>query len=108
MGLIIELGFVALIGRIIYQCVSSTRSQRAWREYRRAGGGGAPGRVRERIPPEVRSAVWRRDGGQCVICGSVEKLEFGHIIPWSKGGSDSEENLQIECLYHNRSKGNQI
>lgn len=105
MGVIIEVGFVALLGSIVFQCVRSYRSERAWRL---AGGVLAVGRVRERIPPDVRSAVWRRDGGQCVICGSIEKLEFGHIIPWSKGGSDSEENLQIECQYHNRSKGNQI
>jgi hypothetical protein len=65
-------------------------------------------RVRERISPLVRGIVWRRDGGQCVRCGSTEKLELGHIIPWSLGGSDSEENIQLLCQWHNRSEGNRI
>ena len=63
---------------------------------------------RERIPPAVKSAVWRRDGGRCVRCGSGDRLEFGHIIPWSLGGSDSAENLQILCLPCNRREGNRI
>lgn len=67
-----------------------------------------PVRTRERIPLDVKSYIWQRDGGACVRCGSEEQLEFGHIIPWSKGGSDSEENLQILCLTCNRREGNRI
>lgn len=67
---------------------------------------------REPISRAVRSAVWARDGGRCVWCqrGAADgvKLEMGHIIPWSKGGSDTVENLQVECQYHNRSAGNRI
>jgi 5-methylcytosine-specific restriction endonuclease McrA len=107
-GIIIYVGFAALLGWIVFQCVSSYRSERAWREWRRAGGAVAPAAVRERISPAVRGIVWRRDGGQCVRCGSVEKLELGHIIPWSLGGSDTEENIQLLCQWHNRSEGNRI
>jgi 5-methylcytosine-specific restriction endonuclease McrA len=36
---------------------------------------------REPIPEEVRRAVWRSYGGQCVNCGTTELLQFDQIIP---------------------------
>lgn len=63
-----------------------------------------PGK-RQKIPSEVQLAVWRRDTGQCVSCGSNENLEFDHIIPHSMGGSDTERNLQLLCATCNRRKG---
>jgi hypothetical protein len=65
-------------------------------------------RRRQAIPEQVRHAVWRRDEGRCVECGSKEKLEYDHIIPWSKGGSDTERNLQLLCETCNRQKGASI
>lgn len=62
------------------------------------------GRDRQ-IPAEVKTAVWRRDGGRCVECGSNEKLEFDHIVPFSMGGSNTERNIQLLCEVCNRSKG---
>jgi hypothetical protein len=63
------------------------------------------GTSREPIPEPVRLYVWQRDKGQCVKCGSRERLEFDHIIPISAGGSSTERNVQILCETCNRSKG---
>ena len=64
--------------------------------------------TREMIPQETRAIVWRRDGGQCVLCGAQEDLQFDHIIPVSKGGGNSPQNLQILCGPCNRKKSDSI
>ncbi|MBI5376338.1 MAG: HNH endonuclease [Candidatus Schekmanbacteria bacterium] len=56
------------------------------------------------ISSEVKLNVWRRDQGKCVECGSKEKLEYDHIIPVSKGGSNTERNVQLLCQTCNRQK----
>jgi len=63
---------------------------------------------RERIPDSVQAEVWNRDGGCCVKCGSQERLEYDHVIPLSKGGSNTARNLQLLCEICNRSKGASI
>lgn len=63
---------------------------------------------RERIPQDVMDMVWNRDGGKCLLCGKSEKLEFDHIIPFSKGGSNTYRNLQLLCENCNRVKSNNI
>jgi len=63
---------------------------------------------REPIPEDVRFAVWRRDEGKCVKCGSNKNLEFDHIIPVSKGGSNTERNIQILCEKCNREKSDKV
>jgi len=61
------------------------------------------------IPSSVKLAVWRRDKGKCVICGSQENLHFDHIIPYAKGGSSLvSENIQILCAKHNFEKRDKI
>ena len=63
---------------------------------------------RQPIPDEVKMFVWQRDNGKCVKCGSQQKLEYDHIIPLAKGGSDSERNLQLLCESCNREKSAHI
>jgi 5-methylcytosine-specific restriction endonuclease McrA len=64
--------------------------------------------VREPIPEHVRLFVWRRDKGQCVRCGSRERLEFDHIIPVVAGGGNTERNIQLLCESCNRSKSAKV
>jgi len=63
---------------------------------------------RERIPEEVQMFVWRRDEGKCVKCGSQGNLEYDHIIPVSKGGANTNRNIQLLCEACNRSKSDKI
>ena len=60
------------------------------------------------IPRDVKDSVWNRDGGRCVECGSNKNLEFDHIIPHSKGGSNTYRNIQLLCESCNRSKSDKI
>ena len=66
------------------------------------------GVTREPISESVRLFVWQRDKGQCVKCGSRERLEFDHIIPIANGGGNTERNIQLLCEVCNRSKGASI
>lgn len=63
---------------------------------------------RPRIPREVVDAVYKRDGGRCQECGATEDLQLDHIIPFSKGGATTVENLQLLCGKCNRAKSNKI
>jgi hypothetical protein len=61
------------------------------------------------IPTSVKLAVWKRDGGRCVQCGSNDNLHFDHVIPFSRGGSSlREENIQLLCARHNLEKHDAI
>lgn len=60
------------------------------------------------IPKDVVDTVWNRDGGKCVYCGSNENLHLDLIIPFSKGGDTSVENLQLLCQKCNLEKSNKI
>jgi len=61
-----------------------------------------------KISQTVQDKVWRRDEGKCQKCGSKEKLEFDHIIPFSKGGANTYRNIQLLCESCNRSKSDKI
>jgi len=65
----------------------------------------SPSTSREPIPDDVKLFVWQRDGGRCVKCGGQQNLEFDHIIPVTKGGSNTARNIQLLCEKCNRAKG---
>jgi hypothetical protein len=67
-----------------------------------------PKRRREAIPRHVQREVWQRDAGRCVECDSKEFLCFDHIVPFSRGGSNTVRNIQLLCEACNLSKGNRI
>lgn len=64
----------------------------------------------KRLPSErLKVQVLMRDGNKCRLCGITltgENIHFDHIVPWSKGGETTLENLQILCAKHNLAKGN--
>jgi hypothetical protein len=64
-----------------------------------------PARQRQPVPRAVREAVFSRDGGRCVECQSNFDIQYDHVIPWSLGGADTVQNLQILCAQCNARKG---
>lgn len=56
--------------------------------------------------PLSRANVFRRDGWSCVYCGSRDKrvLTIDHVVPQSKGGKNSWENLVTACKICNHKK----
>lgn len=57
------------------------------------------------IPQDVKIAVSARDDGRCRQCGSTQDLHFDHVIPWSKGGANTVNNIQLLCGPCNLRKG---
>ncbi len=54
-----------------------------------------------------RKNILRRDGYRCQYCGTTAgNLTVDHIVPKSRGGNDSWENLVTACVSCNNKKGN--
>jgi 5-methylcytosine-specific restriction endonuclease McrA len=53
----------------------------------------------------TRRAVFARDGWACQYCGSRSQLTVDHVIPRSKGGPSSWDNIVASCAPCNRRKG---
>lgn len=47
-------------------------------------------------------------GDRCLCCGATHRIEADHVIPLSKGGSDTLANLQPLCRTCNANKATQI
>ncbi len=58
-----------------------------------------------KVPPVNRREVLRRDKHACQYCGSTKKLTLDHVIPRSKGGKHSWDNVVIACEPCNSRKG---
>jgi len=63
------------------------------------------------ISLSLRWKILMRDKCRCVICGRSPArgddvhLEVDHIVPWSRGGENTESNLRILCSHCNLGKG---
>lgn len=51
-----------------------------------------------------RNRIYKRDGHQCVYCGSNKNLTLDHVIPKSRGGSNDWTNLVTSCFKCNLKK----
>lgn len=56
----------------------------------------------------TRRAVFARDGWTCQYCGSKSNLTVDHVIPRSKGGASTWENIVASCAPCNRRKGDRL
>ena len=63
---------------------------------------------KERIPLNLRKRIIERDGLYCVYCDddlSNAEIHMDHVIPESKGGETTYNNLQVTCRKCNLTKG---
>ncbi len=62
------------------------------------------------FPPQIKEAIFRRDGHKCVVCGrGIEdgiEIHADHKVPIDKGGTNTLENGQTLCSEHNLLKKN--
>jgi 5-methylcytosine-specific restriction endonuclease McrA len=67
-----------------------------------------------RVPKSVqrkisRRALFARDGWRCQYCGADSgKLTLDHVVPRSRGGESSWENVVTSCAPCNLRKGNRM
>jgi 5-methylcytosine-specific restriction endonuclease McrA len=54
----------------------------------------------------TRRAVFARDDWTCQYCGSRTQLTVDHVVPRSKGGASTWDNIVASCAPCNRRKGN--
>lgn len=65
--------------------------------------------VEDQLSPNVRDLLYERQQGRCAGCDDLfrlRNLELDHIRSRSKGGANSDENVQLLCSWCNRTKGN--
>lgn len=68
--------------------------------------------LRTETAQDKQLRTWARNNliQQCAVCGTEDSLEVDHIVPWSINPDlrYSRDNVQMLCLFHNRSKGNKM
>ena len=104
-----ELAIVSIIVMVVVGAVTGKKKSAEDREYitNPERDEDRPRRARY-IPQKVRWEVWRRDRARCSECDSQERLEYDHLIPLSKGGSNTARNIRILCERCNRRKSANI
>jgi len=63
------------------------------------------------VPREIMLKVVRRDNHVCQLCHLYvpdNAVEFDHIIPFSRGGPTTLENIRLLCVACNRKKSNSL
>jgi 5-methylcytosine-specific restriction endonuclease McrA len=60
------------------------------------------------IQKPTRALIYQRDDHTCQYCGSQKKLTIDHIVPRSRGGQDTWENMVVACSTCNTKKGNTL
>ncbi|MDM9383123.1 HNH endonuclease [Chlorogloeopsis sp. ULAP01] len=58
-----------------------------------------------KVSPVNRREVLRRDRYSCQYCGSSKNLTLDHVIPRSRGGQHTWDNVVAACERCNSSKG---
>lgn len=60
------------------------------------------------FPKNLENLAWNRDHGKCRLCGNDEQLRYSHVIPLSKGGSNTLRNVQLLCESCDRKETDKI
>lgn len=50
------------------------------------------------ISQKVKEAVWERDRGRCILCGSSRAMPNAHYISRAQGGLGIEQNIVTLCF----------
>jgi len=53
----------------------------------------------------TRQNIFKRDGNKCVYCSSKDNLTLDHVLPRSRGGGSTWNNLVTACKTCNSKKG---
>ena len=56
----------------------------------------------------TKNLIYKRDKNKCQYCGSTKSLTIDHVIPRSRGGKDTWENLVVACSPCNVKKGDKM
>lgn len=74
--------------------------------------GSSKRRTRREISDRQRFRILVRDGFRCKSCGASPLAQSGielhvdHVLPWSKGGETTDDNLVAKCKQCTLGKGN--
>ncbi|GAA6615943.1 HNH endonuclease [Scytonema sp. NUACC26] len=61
-----------------------------------------------KVPAVNRREVLKRDSNTCQYCGSTKRLTLDHVIPRSKGGQHTWNNVVTACERCNQNKGDRL